>query len=116
MVYDIRAGAPIPSLTTKAMAPSNPTSSCLSFAAEVLERLRCHAHEVSKTPGAKAFGSNLAAELSSVQQCLEELGQNPVQPCTERRVLKLLDNLDRLCQLRLLRVSAAPRSAPATGN
>ena len=78
--------------------PNSPSSS-VSFACDVAERLRGNAHELSKWPGAMAFCSTLAAELANVKQCLDELEGTPTEPSTDRRVLKLLDNLDRLCRV-----------------
>ncbi|KIM96504.1 hypothetical protein OIDMADRAFT_170237 [Oidiodendron maius Zn] len=68
------------------------------FARNVAQRLRDIAHERSKQRGIKAICSELAAELATVQQRLEELGDQRSSAIGERRVLKLLDNLERLCQ------------------
>lgn len=70
----------------------------ISFARDVAQGLRDIAHELSKQRGIKAFCSELAAELANVQQGLEELGDQRSSAIGERRVLKLLGNLERLCQ------------------
>jgi hypothetical protein len=70
-----------------------------SFANDVVQQLRDNAHELSKEPGIKASCSELAAELANVQHRLEELADAPSNAAEECRVLKLLDNLERLCQV-----------------
>jgi hypothetical protein len=69
------------------------------FARDVAQQLCDIAHELSKEPGIKAFCSQLAAELASVQQSLGESGDGQSSAVGEHRVLKLLDSLERLCQV-----------------
>jgi hypothetical protein len=79
------------------------------FARDVAQGLRDIAHELSKQRGIKAFCSELAAELANVQLRLEELGDQRSSAIGERRVLKLLDNLERLCQVSSIRGRRASR-------
>jgi hypothetical protein len=79
-----------------------PTShSSTSFACDVAQQLQDNARELSKETGIKAFCSALAAELANVQQDLEDLGEEPGKAAEEPRLLKLLENLERLCQVSL---------------
>ncbi|KAH8897707.1 hypothetical protein GQ53DRAFT_712148 [Thozetella sp. PMI_491] len=87
---------------------SNLSQSWVSFAGEVVRQLRAVAHELAKSPGAKAFCSALAAALADIQQQLEDLGGSPADAAGERRVQKLLDNLEKLCQW-----PAAPIPSPS---
>lgn len=81
---------------------NTPTSlSSTSFACDVVQQLRDNAHELSKEVGIKAFCSALAAELDNVQEYLEDLGEELHNAAGESRLLKLLDNLERLCQVSL---------------
>jgi hypothetical protein len=80
------------------MAESNLQPSIL-FARDVVQGLRDIAHELSKQRGIKAFCCELAAELATAQQRFEELGDQRSSAIEEPRVLKLLDNLERLCQV-----------------
>ncbi|KAF7502928.1 hypothetical protein GJ744_004804 [Endocarpon pusillum] len=72
--------------------------SSTSFACSVAQQLRDIARELAKETGTKAFCSALAAELANVQQHLGDLGEEPGKTAGESRLLKLLDNLERLCQ------------------
>jgi hypothetical protein len=88
--------------------------SSTSFADDVVQQLRDNAHELSKEPGIKAFCSALAAELTNVQHRLEELVDASSNAAEERRVLKLLDNLERLCHVgsrRLLKIGGTTWAA-----
>jgi hypothetical protein len=74
------------------------SSSYTLFAYDVAQQLQDNARELSKEPGIKAFCSTLAAELVNVQQFLETSSQ---EPAGKPRLLKLLNNLERLCQVSL---------------
>lgn len=79
-------------------------SLCISFACHVAQQLQYNARELSKEPGIRGFCSALAAELANVQQFLETASQEPAE---NSRLLKLLNNLERLCQVSvLLRVNS----------
>lgn len=60
------------------------------------------AQEASKEPGIKAFCSSLAAALRNAHQYLKDLESRPFGHIDSRKVLNLLQNLDRLCQVILL--------------
>ncbi|KAJ9149115.1 hypothetical protein NKR23_g4700 [Pleurostoma richardsiae] len=73
----------------------------LPFATDVVRRFRDCAQELAKEPGIKAFCSPLAAGLADVQKYLEDAWDaGKSDGSSERRVLKLLDNLEILCQVR----------------
>jgi molecular chaperone GrpE (heat shock protein) len=77
------------------------SSSSTSFAYDVVQQLRNNTHELSKETGIKAFCSALAAELDNIQEHLEDLGEELGKAAGEPRLLKLLDNFERLCQVSL---------------
>jgi hypothetical protein len=65
----------------------------ISFACDVIIELQGIARELSKESGTKTFCSLFSAALENVQDYLT-LDDSP------RNVSKLLDNLERLCQVR----------------
>jgi len=78
-------------------------ASFASFAIGVAPQLRAIARELSKESGIKSFCSLFVAELANVQERLEEQLDEGGDPdkAAEHRVSKLLDNLERLCQVNL---------------
>ncbi|OIW27244.1 hypothetical protein CONLIGDRAFT_715761 [Coniochaeta ligniaria NRRL 30616] len=76
-----------------------PTPSAWLFASDVAQRLRDNARELSKVTGIKAFCSALESELAIIAQHFDDVGV--VESDTgvgEPRLVKLLENLERLCQ------------------
>ena len=95
-------------MTSSAASRTAQGSQCLaaprpsiSFASDVICKLQANARELSKEAGIQAFCSSLEGELANVWQHLEELGDEPGK-VDEERLLKLLGNLERLCQVSLL--------------
>lgn len=82
------------------MHTTTPHSST-SFACDVAQQLRDNARELSKETGIKAFCSALQGELANVRQHIENLGEELGKAMGEPRLVKLLDNLERLCQVSL---------------
>jgi hypothetical protein len=74
----------------------------MSFACDVAQQLRANARELSKQTGIKAFCSALEGALANVCQHLEDLGEEPGNTVGEPRLVKLMDNLERLCQVSFL--------------
>lgn len=86
-----------------------PILSAWLFASDVAQRLRDNARELSKLTGIKAFCSALESELAIIAQHLEDVGV--VESDTgvgEPRLVKLLENLERLCQVTLLALLDSP--------
>jgi hypothetical protein len=73
----------------------------ISFACDAAQQLQKIACELAKEPGIKAFCSSLEAALDSVQQHLKGLGGEAGKVVGEERLLKLLNDLERLCQVSL---------------
>jgi hypothetical protein len=74
----------------------------ISFACDVVQQLQGAARELSKETGIKAFCSLLEGALDSIQQHLKDLGEESGSVIEKERLLKLLNNLERLCQVSLL--------------
>lgn len=75
-------------------------SSLLSFALDVTPRLRDSVRDLTKEAGIKGFCSSLGAELEQVERWLGEVN-NASEPSLNRRLLKLLDQLEKSLQVRL---------------
>ncbi len=75
--------------------------SSMSFACDVVQQLLKNARELSKETGIKAFCSALEGKLTNVQQNLEDLREETGEAIGEPRLVKLLDNLETLCQVSL---------------
>jgi hypothetical protein len=73
-----------------------------SFACDAVQQLQGTACELSKKTGIKAFCSSLEAALDNVQQHLKDLSEEPGSVVEKERLLKLLNNLERLCQVSFL--------------
>ncbi|KAF7555067.1 hypothetical protein G7Z17_g2451 [Cylindrodendrum hubeiense] len=88
------------------LLPTNMSTSAsvalVSFAIDVAQQLRSIAHELSQESGIKPFCSCLAAELSNIHQGLGGELDEDIQAdrVSERRLSKVLDNLERLCQVK----------------
>jgi len=74
----------------------------ISFACDVVQQLQSTACKLSKETGIKAFCSLLEVALDDIQQHLNDLGEEPGSVIEKERLLKLLNNLERLCQVSLL--------------
>lgn len=71
----------------------------MPFACDVAQKLQENARELSKQTGITAFCSHLEGSLANVRQYLEDLGEEPGNAVGQLRLVKLLDNLERLCQV-----------------
>ena len=80
------------------MTDSNPQSPVV-FARGVVQQLREIAQDLAKENDIRAFCSPLTAELANLQEHFGNDDRNQSFP--ENRVVKLLDNFEKLCQVSL---------------